>query len=328
MADCSVLSINEPINEPMKKVKIGTRKSQLALWQANYVRDGLIALHPHIEVELVEIVSEGDRTLDIPLHQAGGKGLFLKELETCLLNGEIDLAVHSMKDVTIELPQGLHIPVVCEREDPRDALVSNQYNSLNNLPPGSVIGTCSLRRQCQISRHFPHLTIKNLRGNVNTRLGKLDNGEYDAIILAVAGLVRLQMNHRISEAIDISICLPAVGQGIVGIECREQDQWINSLIAPMNDIDASIQVRAERATNARLGGGCHVPVAMYSHFTTHQGRKRLHLQALVGSVDGSRIIEYEQIGEITDPQALGDAVGVALLEQGAAQLLSEFNASC
>ncbi len=311
----------------MKTLRIGTRKSQLALWQANYVRDALLTAHRDIEVELVEIISEGDKMLELPLSQAGGKGLFAKELELALLDGSIDLAVHSMKDVTVNLPDGLHIPVVCPREDPRDAFVSNEFESLSKMPEGSLVGTCSLRRQCQVLAHYPYLETKNLRGNVNTRLAKLDDDQYAAIILAVSGLKRLAFDHRITEAIDPSICLPAVGQGIVGIECRMDDQEINQLIAPLNDSAASVQVNAERAVNQRLGGGCHVPIAAFAELKPPQPdeeltHKQLRLRALVGEVDGSRILRSEITASASDPVALGFAVADHLISQGAADILA------
>lgn len=310
----------------MKTLRIGTRKSPLALWQANYVRDALLAMHVNIEVELVEIISAGDKMLDVPLSQAGGKGLFLKELELALLDGSIDLAVHSMKDVTVELPDGLHIPVVCPREDPRDAFVSNEFKSLSAMPAGALVGTCSLRRQCQVLAHYPHLVTKNLRGNVNTRLAKLDDHQYAAIILAVSGLKRLAFEHRITEAIDTTICLPAVGQGIVGIECRKDDREINELIAPLNDSDALIQVTAERAVNQRLGGGCHVPIGVFAELKQPQSKnltgKEIRLRALVGEVDGSRILRSEMSASASDPETLGFAVAEHLISQGAADILA------
>ena len=305
----------------MKKIRIGTRNSELALWQANYVRDALVGLHPGLDVELVGILSEGDRTLDIPLHQAGGKGLFLKELESALATGHIDLAVHSMKDVTITLPHGLHIPVVCPREDPRDAFVSNRYNLLDELPPGAVVGTCSLRRQCQIRAGYPHLVLENLRGNVNTRLAKMDSGMYDAIILATAGLIRLGMDSRISQIISPEICLPAVGQGIVGIECREDEVEVNQLIAPLNDNDASIRVAAERQANAVLGGGCHAPIAVFSELVNHPGRREMRIRGMVGSIDGSIILRSEKSGPYSRDSSLGTEVANHLLDQGAGNIL-------
>ena len=302
----------------MKTIRIGTRNSQLALWQAYYVRDALQAIHNDLKVELVEIISEGDRTLDIPLHQAGGKGLFLKELELALLDGSIDLAVHSMKDVTITLPEGLHISVYCPREDPSDAFVSNTYTGLEEMPDGSVVGTCSLRRQSQIRSRFPHLELRNLRGNVNSRLRKLDDGQYDAIILASAGLMRLDMEHRIAQRIDSSVCLPAVGQGIVGIESRIIDNPVNALIKPMNDRESEIRITAERATNEQLGGGCHAPIAVFCEIGDND---ELSLRGRVGELDGSRIIHCELAGHIDSPAILGRRLADDLLAQGAAVIL-------
>ncbi len=287
------------------------------------MRRALLFAHKNIEVALVEIVTEGDKTLDIPLSKVGGKGLFLKELELALLDGSVDLAVHSMKDVTVNLPGGLHIPVVCAREDPRDAFVSNQYDSLSNMPQGAVVGTCSLRRRCQILAHYPHLVARNLRGNVNTRLARLDGGQYSAIILAVSGLKRLQFGHRIMQAIDPSVCLPAAGQGVIGIECRIDDHAINQLIAPLNDSDASIQVQAERAANARLGGGCHVPVAVFSELIRqHCGEPGIKIRGLVGEVDGSRILSSEKTGLASACIGLGQEVAEDLLAQGAGDILA------
>ena len=312
----------------MKTLRIGTRKSQLAMWQANYVRNVLLDTHSNIAVELVGIVSEGDKTLDIPLSQVGGKGLFLKELEMGLLEGKIDLAVHSMKDVTVNLPDGLHIPVVCSRDDPRDAFVSNQFDSLSGMPEGSVVGTCSLRRQCQIRALYPHLELKNLRGNVNTRLSKLDDGEYDAIILASAGLKRLKLDHRIAENIKPSDCLPAAGQGIIGIECKVDDGLVNELINPLNNLEATIQIRAERSANEHLGGGCHVPIAIFSE-SNQQGfpenlssQVELQIRALVGRVDGSEILRSEKRGSAAEPEKLGIEIANDLNNQGAGEILA------
>ena len=302
----------------MKTIRIGTRNSQLALWQAHYVRDALRAIHGDLQVELVEIVSEGDRTLDIPLHQAGGKGLFLKELELALLDGSIDLAVHSMKDVTIALPEGLHISVYCPREDPSDAFVSNDYSGLNEMPDGGVVGTCSLRRQSQIRAKYPRLVLKNLRGNVNSRLRKLDEGQYDGIVLAAAGLMRLDMEKRIAQRIDSAVCLPAVGQGIVGIESRVDNDRVNALIKPMNDHESEIRVTAERATNERLNGGCHAPIAVFCTIDDNGG---LTLRGRVGELDGSRIIHCELTGYIDSPADLGRRLADDLLAQGAAKIL-------
>ncbi|NKB76808.1 MAG: hydroxymethylbilane synthase [Gammaproteobacteria bacterium] len=306
-----------------KLIRIGTRQSQLALWQADYVRDAILQYHPDRQIELVKILSEGDRTLDVPLSQVGGKGLFLKELEHALVNGEIDLAVHSMKDVTVMLPDGLHIPVFCPREDPRDAFVSNRYSSLSDMPDDAVVGTCSLRRQSQIKAAYPHLTLKNLRGNVNTRLKRLDEGGYDAIILAVSGLKRLGFHDRITNEIDTEICLPAVGQGIVGIECRIDDQSMNDLLKPLNCAKSTIRISAERAANERLGGGCHVPIAVYSEIQSGvQGNEdQLFVRGLVGELDGSRILRSEVIGPIEMSRELGHRIAEDLLSQGAGEVL-------
>ena len=301
----------------MSIVRIGTRTSPLALWQANHVREALLSACPGLRVELVEIISEGDRTLDVPLSQVGGKGLFLKELESALLDRQIDLAVHSMKDVTVELPEGLHIPVYCSREDSRDALVSNKFSGLDELPEGAIVGTCSLRRQCQIKANYPHLQLKNLRGNVNTRLQKLDSGQYDAIVLAVAGLKRLAMETRIAQVIPTSVCLPAVGQGVVGIECRMDDTDIYPLILPLNDRQSATETRAERAANERIGGGCHVPVA----FHCEQSGQRLTLRGLVGETDGSSVLRSQRQGAVSEPEQLGIAVAEELIGQGAKDIL-------
>ena len=302
----------------MKLVRIGTRNSQLALWQAEFVRAAILKAHPDCRVELVEILSEGDRTLDIPLYNAGGKGLFLKELETALLDGSIDLAVHSMKDVTVSLPDGLAIPVVCEREDPRDAFVSNRYASFNELPPGARVGTCSLRRKCQLAEARPDLELANLRGNVNTRLAKLDAGEYDAIILAAAGLIRLDMAERIAEALAPSFSLPAVGQGIVGIECRQDDTVMRDIIAPLNSSRSQVMVRAEREVNRILEGGCHAPLASFAEIDGQD----LRLRGLVGTVDGTRVLRSDHNGTVDNPEALGERVARELIAQGALEIIA------
>ncbi len=304
----------------MRTVRIGTRASQLALWQASYVKQALLERYRDLDIELVEMVSEGDRTLDVPLHQSGGKGLFLKELESALSEGHIDLAVHSMKDVTVNLPDGLHIPVMCARDDPRDAWVSNRYPSLDALPRGAVVGTCSLRRRCQIQARYPELVLENLRGNVNTRLARLDAGEFDGIILAVAGLKRLGMKARIAQMIDPDVCLPAVGQGVVGIECRAGDGEINALIRPLGDPDALLRVSTERAANAVLDGGCHAPVAVYGEIL--EGRRRvLRVRARVGALDGSRILASDRTGPCTPGNDLGRQVAQDLINQGARTII-------
>ncbi len=301
----------------MKTVTIATRKSQLALWQAYYVRDRLQECHQHLNIELLEIVSEGDKTLDVPLSQVGGKGLFLKELENSLITGKADIAVHSMKDVTVTLPEGLTIAAICPREDPRDAFVSNHYESINQLPAGAVVGSCSLRRRCQILAAFPHLEVRNLRGNVNTRLGRLDSGDYDALVLAAAGLKRLEFESRIRQCLDVGISLPAVGQGAVGIECRENDEEMINLLQPLIDEEASLRVEAERAANRRLGGGCHVPVAVFAEIDANLMRVR----GLVGELDGSRILRAEASGVPGEAVILGQDVANQLIEQGAQKIL-------
>lgn len=302
-----------------RTLRIATRKSQLALWQAHHVRDRLLSCHEGLEVEIVELVSEGDRTLDIPLSRVGGKGLFLKELEQAILDGSCDIAVHSMKDVTVTLPDGLAIAAICPREDPRDALVSNHHESLESLPSGAVVGTCSLRRGCQLRAAFPQLEVRNLRGNVNTRLARLDRGDYDALILAAAGLIRLQFRQRIRTCIDTDMMLPAVGQGAVGIECREDDAEIRALIEPLGDAETTLRVRAERAVNEGLGGGCHVPVAAYAEIDGDTMRVR----GLVGQPDGSRLLRAEARGGTADAESLGREVADGLLGQGAGEILAE-----
>ena len=274
-------------------------------------------MHQDLQVELVKIVSAGDKTLDIPLAQIGGKGLFLKELETALLEQEIDLAVHSMKDVTVTLPDGLHISAICKRENPFDAMVSNHVKRLSELPDGARVGTCSLRRQSQIKAAFPNLELVNLRGNVNTRLSKLDNGEFDAIILAASGLIRLDMQNRIAEQISEEVCLPAVGQGALGIETRQGDKEIEELIAPLIDFETTCCVNAERALNQKLDGGCQVPVAA---FATMQDNQRM-LQGRVGELDGSRVLSAQSSAAAENARELGYAVAESLLDQGAGEIL-------
>ena len=298
-------------------IRIATRKSPLALWQAEYVRDRLIATHPGLEVELVRMSTQGDKILDSPLAKVGGKGLFVKELEEGLLNGRADLAVHSMKDVPVELPEGLHLPVICEREDPRDAFVSRRYDSLEALPQGARVGTSSLRRQCQLTALRPDLTILSLRGNVNTRLAKLDAGEFDAIILAAAGLLRLGFADRITAYLDTSVSLPAIGQGAVGIECRLDDPETNRLIAALNHPPTQTRVIAERAMNHRLEGGCQVPIAGHAILEDDA----LILRGLVGYPDGSRLIRGETRGHADEAARLGNALAEDLLARGAGTIL-------
>jgi hydroxymethylbilane synthase len=305
-----------------RRLTIATRRSPLALWQAYYVRDQLISHHPDLQVELLELTTQGDRILDTPLAKVGGKGLFVKELERAMLDGEADIAVHSMKDVPVEFPDGLELAVICPREDPSDALVSNQYPSLAALPAGARVGTSSYRRQCQIRHLRPDLQILDLRGNVGTRLGKLDAGEYDAIILASAGLIRLELADRIRQRLDFTDCLPAVGQGAVGVECRTDDQQVQSLLGCLHDHVTAIRVRAERAVNNRLQGGCQVPLAAFAELQEGQ----LLLRGRVGDLDGSVLLKCQRQGDADEPEALGIQVAEDLLAQGADRILDALRA--
>ena len=300
-------------------LRIATRQSPLALWQSNYINHKLQVLYPHFTVELVTMVTKGDVRLDTPLAKIGGKGLFVKELELALLEGRADIAVHSMKDVPMQFPQGLHLSVICEREDPRDAFVSNRYASLDELPQNAVVGTSSLRRQCQLKALRPDIELKTLRGNVGTRLRKLDEGEYDAIILASAGLIRLGEQQRIRSFIAPEVSLPAVGQGAVGVECRQDDEWVNQLLKPLLHQDTWDRVIAERAMNNRLQGGCQVPIAGYAILDGEQ----LFLRALVGAIDGSKVLRAEATAVRAQAEQLGVQVAEMLLAQGAQDLLSQ-----
>ncbi|KXO81014.1 hydroxymethylbilane synthase [Stutzerimonas stutzeri] len=300
-----------------REIRIATRKSALALWQAEYVKARLEASHSGLKVSLVPMVSRGDKLLDAPLAKIGGKGLFVKELETALLENEADIAVHSMKDVPMEFPEGLGLYCICEREDPRDAFVSNRFDSLDALPPGSVVGTSSLRRQAQLLARRPDLKIQFLRGNVNTRLAKLDAGEYDAIILAAAGLIRLGFGERIRSSIGVDESLPAGGQGAVGIECRTGDSEVHALLACLNHAPTATRVVAERALNKRLNGGCQVPIACYAVLEGEQ----LWLRGLVGQPDGTLLLRAEGRAPAAEAEALGVQVAKELLEQGAEQIL-------
>ena len=301
----------------MKILKIATRQSPLALWQAEHIRARLEALHADLKVELVTFVTQGDKILDTPLAKIGGKGLFVKELEAALLDGRADLAVHSMKDVPMALPEGLSLAVICEREDPLDAFVSNTYNSFDELPQGAKVGTSSLRRKTQILKQRPDLNIIDLRGNVGTRLSKLDSGLYDAIILASAGLKRLGLAERIRHTLQPEISLPAVGQGALGLECRATDQGVLDLILPLLHAETDVCVRAERAFNAYLEGGCQVPIAGYA--TLNQGQ--LHIEGRVGSVDGVTLLKVQLSGAPEQAEQLGVSLAQKLLEQGAGDLL-------
>lgn len=300
-------------------LRIATRKSPLALWQAEHVRQRLQALHPGLEVELVTMTTQGDRVLDSPLAKIGGKGLFVKELENGMLEGRADMAVHSMKDVPAELPTGLEIGAILEREDPRDAFVSNRFAGIDDLPLGARVGTSSLRRQCQLRATRPDLEIIDLRGNVNTRLAKLDDGDYDAIVLACAGLRRLGMEERITRALDPEAMLPAIAQGVIGIECRSGDARIAGLIAGLNHPYTATSTAAERAMNARLAGGCQAPVAGYSELD----EDLLHLRGLVGWPNGSDTVRGDISGPAADAANLGEQLADDLLSRGARAILDK-----
>lgn len=308
---------------PTQTLRIATRKSPLAMWQAHFVKDALEARHPDLEVVLIPFVTKGDIILDTPLAKVGGKGLFVKELENAMLAGEADIAVHSMKDVPMEFPAGLGLATICEREDPRDAFVSNHYQAVADLPAGAVVGTSSLRRQCQIRASRPDLIVKDLRGNVNTRLAKMDAGEYDAIILAAAGLLRLEMPQRIASYMSPEQSLPAVGQGAVGIECRLDDLATLALLEPLNHAETRIRVLAERAVNNTLEGGCQVPIGSYAELEGDE----IYLRALVGSPDGTTMLFRETRGPIAQAESLGVALAKALLDAGAKEILTKVYAS-
>ncbi|KPU81996.1 porphobilinogen deaminase [Psychromonas sp. PRT-SC03] len=302
-----------------KIIRIATRHSPLAMWQANFVKNELLKLHPDLQVELLAMKTKGDKILDTPLAKVGGKGLFVKELEVAILDGRADIAVHSMKDVPVDFPEGLGLAVICEREDPRDAFVSNDFYNIASLPLGSVVGTSSLRRQCQLREQRPDLQVKDLRGNVNTRLAKLDAGEYDAIILASAGLIRLEMQKRIASYMSPEESLPAVGQGAVGIECRLDDIHTLALLKPLDHRETRFRVTAERAMNLALEGGCQVPIGSYCILV----KDTLWLRGLVGSIDGTQIIRKEIRGNIEDAEKMGLILAQQLLDSGADKILAD-----
>lgn len=299
-------------------LRIATRKSPLAMWQAEHIKARLEALHPGLVVELVTFTTQGDKILDVPLAKIGGKGLFVKELEAAMLDGRADIAVHSMKDVPMEFPEGLELGVICERENPLDAFVSNKYKSIAEMPEGAIVGTSSLRRQCQVQQQRPDLVINSLRGNVQTRLGKMDAGEFDAIILASAGLLRMEMDDRIAAFMPAEESLPAGGQGALGIEWRTGDTDIQNLLQPLHDEVTASCVLAERALNRRLQGGCQVPIACYAE----RVGDALWLRGLVGSVDGKQILCTETSGLAVDGEAMGIKAAEDLLAQGAGDILT------
>ncbi|MBF0506762.1 MAG: hydroxymethylbilane synthase [Nitrospirae bacterium] len=309
------------------KIIIGTRGSALALWQAEWVKTGLERISPGIRIEFNKIKTTGDKILDVPLAKVGGKGLFVKEIEEALLEGSADIAVHSMKDVPTEFPPGLHLAAVCEREDPHDAFISGirdgraRANSFKELPLGALVGTSSLRRSCQILNKRPDLKIGQLRGNLNTRLRKLDEGLFDAIILAVAGVRRLGWEDRITEILPEEISLPAIGQGAIGIECRTDDSFIHSLINPLNHPATALCVMAERAVLRRLEGGCQVPIAAHARLLLNSSH--LIIDSIVGSVTGDRIIKSRIGGDPDHADALGVQLAENLLAMGAKEILDE-----
>jgi hydroxymethylbilane synthase len=299
-------------------VRIATRKSPLAMWQAEYVRDRLLAQHRDLRVELVPMSTRGDRILDTPLAKVGGKGLFVKELEQALLEDRADIAVHSMKDVPMEFPAGLGLAVICPRENPYDAFVSNHHGHFSELPPAAVVGTSSLRRRCQLLAARPDLQVQDLRGNVNTRLARLDAGDFDAIILACAGLLRLAMADRIGHALDAELSLPATGQGAVGIESRIDDDPTLARLAPLHCVETARCVNAERAMNARLQGGCQVPIAGFAELDDDE----LWLRGRVGEPAGGALLAAQARGPATAAEELGRRVAEDLLRQGAGAILA------
>jgi hydroxymethylbilane synthase len=301
------------------KLRIATRKSPLALWQANHVREALLARHPRLDVELVTMTTQGDRILDTPLAKVGGKGLFVKELETGMLDRRADLAVHSMKDVPVEFPDGLGLGAILPREDPRDVLISNTFAAIDELPTGARVGTSSLRRQCQLRAQRPDLEVLDLRGNVNTRLRKLDNGDYDAIMLAAAGVKRMGWKERITQVLAPEQFLPAIGQGAIGIEIRRDDHRVAALVAELNDDQTAIRVSAERALNAALQGGCQVPIAGYAEIS----HGVIVLRALVGRPDGTSLIQGVISGRPEDARELGQVLADDLLSRGAREVLDD-----
>ncbi|QLG89233.1 hydroxymethylbilane synthase [Chitinibacter bivalviorum] len=303
----------------LQRVVIATRESPLALWQANYVKAWLEQTYPTLQVELLGMTTQGDRILDVTLNKIGGKGLFVKELEQALQDGRADLAVHSMKDVPMVLPEGFAIAAIGEREDPRDAFVSGKYAHLDELPEGAIVGTASLRRESQLRLRYPHLTIKPLRGNVNTRLRKLDDGEFDAIILAAAGLKRLGMGDRIRCELSPEISLPAPGQGALGLEIRSDRTDLAALLAPFNHESTAAAVTAERALSRRLNGSCQIPLAAYA--TNEEGF--LRLRGLIAMPDGSQVVTAESNGSFAAADGLGRTVADLLCTEGAREILKQ-----
>lgn len=305
------------------KIVIGTRGSQLALWQAEFVQRELMKTNPGVEITLTKIKTTGDMILDVPLAKVGGKGLFVKEIEDAMLRGEIDLAVHSMKDVPTVLPDGLHLRCMAKREDPRDAFLSRSSGSFMDLPQGGTVGTSSLRRQCQLMAVRPDIKIEQLRGNLDTRIRKMEEGLYDAVILAAAGIRRMGWAGKIREYIDPETCLPAIGQGAIGIECRKDDAFMNDVLSVLQHQDTWDCVAAERALLKRLEGGCQVPIAAYARILREGGRERLRLAGLVGSITGDRIIKDAIESDVSDGEKAGTELAETLLKRGAGEILKE-----
>ena len=301
----------------MQILTIASRESALALWQAEHIRDRLRALYPAYTVNILGMTTRGDQILDVTLSKVGGKGLFVKELEVALDEGRADLAVHSMKDVPMDLPAGFELVVIGEREDPRDAFVSNHFERLSDLPPGGRVGTSSLRREAQLRARYPHLTVLPLRGNVGTRLRKLDEGQFDAILLAAAGLKRLGLGERIRSLLTVEDSIPAAGQGALGIEIRSARAEIAALLAPLNHPATAACVRAERQVSRRLGGSCQVPLGAYALL---QG-ETLIINGFVARPDGTGFIHDQAQGDLSDPEAVGQALADKLLAQGARAIL-------
>lgn len=294
------------------------------MWQAKHVQARLQGLYPHCEISILGMTTKGDQILDISLSKIGGKGLFIKELETALFEGRADLAVHSLKDVPMEMPEGFALTAILEREDPRDAFVSNRYETLQQMPPGALLGTSSLRREAQVRKQFPHIKVVPLRGNLDTRLAKLDRGEFDAMILAAAGLTRLDLSARIKTKIAVTDSLPAAGQGALGIEILANNTVIAQILAPLRDSRATFQVSAERQVSRRLGGSCEIPIAAYA--TWDEAASFLELQALVASMDGLQTVQAKAIARVENleqAQQLGNVVADALIADGALQLIAQ-----
>jgi hydroxymethylbilane synthase len=300
------------------KLRIATRGSQLALWQAEHVKSRLLEVDPSLEIDLKIIKTQGDKILDVSLAKIGGKGLFVKEIEQAMMDDEADLAVHSMKDVPAELPEGLILQAILEREDPRDAFVSNKYKSLDEIPEGAIVGTSSLRRASQLYRQYP-IKTELLRGNVNTRLAKLDADQYDAIILAAAGLIRLEFGDRIASSLDPDKFIPSPGQGAVGIECREDDKNLCELLNKLNHYETSIRVRVEREFNLAIGGSCQVPAGCYATITGDQ----YQLRAFVSSPDGKEYYREDMSGELKDLEGRGTEIAQKLIARGAAEIIQD-----